>query len=164
MLSFKGYLHRWLAQTTQMAPVIRDTVYDALTTSAQGAVNGCNADGTCGFRWNTGSYDGDTGAGQQMNVLGALISMLAKLESVAGPVTNSTGGTSTGNSNAGSDPEVVSNLHTIKTSDRAGAGILTAIVLIGMVSMSLWMTSGLNEGGGMWTDGIGEKAPNRFST
>lgn len=163
MLSFKGYLHRWLAQTTQMAPVIRDTVFDALTTSAQGAVSGCNADGTCGFRWNTGSYDGDTGAGQQMNVLGALISMLAKLEDVSGPVTNSTGGTSTGDPNAGSDPDVQSSERSITTADRAGAGILTTLVLLGMVSMTLWMSSGFNEGASA-IDGMKEKAPNRFTT
>ncbi len=48
-------MHRWLAQTTQMAPFIHDTIMAALRTSAAGMVQSCNSDGTCGFRWNTGA-------------------------------------------------------------------------------------------------------------
>jgi mannan endo-1,6-alpha-mannosidase len=128
-----------------MAPFIHDTVMTVLRTSTQGAVNSCNPDGICGFVWNTGSYDGDTGAGQQMNALGALVSLLVDEELVSGPFTSSTGGTSQGNSAAGSDSSVIPPPTPVESRDRAGAGVLTAVVLIGMVSMMLWMTSGENE-------------------
>ncbi len=147
MLSFKGYVHRWLAQTTKMAPLIHDIVMPALKTSAQGMVNSCNPDGTCGFRWNRNAYDGMTGAGQEMNALGALLSLLIDEEDVAGPVTNSTGGTSIGNPNAGGDPDILKPIAPLTGRDRAGAGVLTALVLISMLTTMLWMSTGMNEGG-----------------
>ena len=76
MLSLKGYVHRFMAQTVQMAPFMHDTIMPALRWSAAGMTKGCNPDGTCGFRWNRDKYDGETGAGQQMNALGALMSLL----------------------------------------------------------------------------------------
>lgn len=143
MLSFKGYLHRFLAQATLVAPVIRSKVMDALKTSTQGAVNSCTSAGVCGFRWTTGRYDGNTGAGQEMDVLGALLSMLVDLEpSVSPPLTNKTGGTSTGNADAGSDPEVLLPSSPVTEGDRAGAGFLTALIIAGMVSMMVWMSIG----------------------
>ncbi|OIW27116.1 putative dfg5 protein [Coniochaeta ligniaria NRRL 30616] len=146
MLSFKGYSHRFLAQTTQMAPIVHDRIMAVLKTSAQGAVKSCNADGTCGFRWTNGSYDGVTGAGQEMNALGALLSMLVDEPGVTHPVTNTTGGTSQGNPDAGSDPNVYQAASPVTQGDRAGAGILTAVLLVGMVTMMVWMSSAGNEG------------------
>ncbi|KAK3934738.1 putative dfg5 protein [Diplogelasinospora grovesii] len=151
MLSFKGYVHRWLAQTTQMAPFIHDTIMPVLKTSAAAAAKSCNPDGTCGFRWNTGTYDGDTGAGQEMNALGALMSLMVDLESVGGPVTNSTGGTSVGNPDAGGDPTVGNEPTAITGRDRAGAGILTTVVLLGFLATVTWMGTRANEGPA-WVD------------
>ncbi|KAJ9148872.1 Mannan endo-1,6-alpha-mannosidase [Pleurostoma richardsiae] len=148
MLSYKGYLHRWLAMTTKMAPFISTTLMPVLETSAKGALTACNTDGTCGFRWTTGSYDGDTGAGQQMNALGAIMSLLITLEDVTDPVTAVKGGTSTGNPDAGSGSSSSSSssddiaTRKITTGDRAGAGILTALVLVGMSGIFLWMSLG----------------------
>jgi len=146
MLSFKGYVHRWLAQTTKMVPFLHELVMPVLKTSAAGMVKSCNPDGTCGFRWNRGTYDGMTGVGQEMNALGALMSMLIDEESVAGPVTNATGGTSIGNANAGSDPDSLKPAPPVTGKDRAGAGILTAVVLVGMFTTLAWMSTGLSEG------------------
>ncbi|KAK0621862.1 putative dfg5 protein [Bombardia bombarda] len=153
MLSFKGYVHRWLSQTTQMAPFIRDKIMPVLRTSAAGAVKACTPDGVCGFRWNDPQgYDGNTGAGQQMNALGALMSLLVDEETVAGPVTNGTGGTSTGDPNAGANtqnnPEP---WREIDGRDRAGAGVLTTVVLLSLVAAMVWMSSGWNEGP-KWVD------------
>ncbi len=146
-LSFKCYLHRFLAQTTQVAPFIRDTIMPVLRTSAAGAVAACESDGTCGFRWTTGSYDGLTGAGQQMGVLGALLSLLVDAEAVPSPYTNSSGGTSVGNPAAGSNPPFLQPLAALTTRDRAGAGVLTALIIIAMVSTLLWMSTGAGERG-----------------
>ncbi|KAB5566054.1 putative dfg5 protein [Coniochaeta sp. 2T2.1] len=141
MLSFKGYSHRFLSQTTQMAPIVHDTIMAVLRTSAQAAVKSCNADGTCGFKWTTGTYDGVTGAGQEMNALGALLSMLVDDKAVSLPFTNSTGGTSLGNPEAGGDPDVLQPQSPVTQGDRAGAGILTALVLVGMGTMMVWIST-----------------------
>ncbi|PSR80976.1 glycoside hydrolase, partial [Coniella lustricola] len=149
-LSFKGYLHRWLATSAQIAPIIAPKITPILASSAAGAVASCsdgadNGNGvstaTCGFRWTTGAYDGLTGAGQQMNVLGALISVLVAIEPNAdagAPVTNSTGGTSVGNPNAGSDATLHPDSAIVQTKDRAGAGIVTALLLLTFLPALAW--------------------------
>ena len=59
---------------------------------------------------------------------------------VSGPVTNSTGGTSKGNSAAGSGADDnPAAFDTITSGDKAGAGILTTIVLIGLFGGAWWM-------------------------
>lgn len=93
----------------------------------------------CGFRWATGVFD-KTGACQQMSVLGALISLLPQ-PSTTGLLTNNTGGTSKGDPNAGSDlSSHFDQLPDITTADRAGAGIVTVILLsLGILTFG-WMS------------------------
>ncbi|KAM7212984.1 mannan endo-1,6-alpha-mannosidase [Rhypophila decipiens] len=147
MLSFKGYVHRFLAQTAQMAPPVRDIIMPVLRTSARGMAKSCTAQGVCGFRWNTGKYDGHTGAGQQMNALGALIGLLVDKGGNL-PVTNSTGGTSRGDAGAGGNPsdQAIGQLAELGDKDRAGAAILTGVVLLSWLVVLGWMVSGINEG------------------
>lgn len=145
MLSFKGYLHRWLATATQLAPFLADTVLPILKTSAQAAVSTCTGEEngrTCGFKWATKAYDGSKGAGQQMNVLGAVSSLLIK--QVGGPVTNSTGGTSKGDPDAGMHSDKFRGNDDPPTAgDKAGASILTIVVLASAVGMFGWMSTGV---------------------
>jgi mannan endo-1,6-alpha-mannosidase len=145
MLSFKGYLHRWLSTVTQIAPFTADTILPALKTSATAAINQCTG-GTnqrsCGFQWSSGTFDGSVGAGQTMNVLAAASSLL--IGQSKAPVTNATGGTSTGNNNAGQDSSSFTNTPTpISTGDRAGAGILTILILGSASGIFGWMSTGL---------------------
>ena len=52
--SFKAYLSRWMAATTQLMPSTYDTIQPLLKTSAQGAAGQCSGgtDGqTCGIKW-----------------------------------------------------------------------------------------------------------------
>lgn len=140
MLSFKGYVHRWLAVVTQVAPFTKDRIMKLLRSSAELAVKQCTggANGRqCGFHWTTGVYDGKTGAGQQMNVLGALSSLL--VDNAKAPVTNSTGGTSIGDPNAGATSPSLPEAAPITTGDRAGAGIVTALVLGSISVGALWL-------------------------
>lgn len=63
---------------------------------------------------------------------------------VVGPVTNSTGGTSKGDPSAGSggtsrQPALPTGAVTNK--DRVGAGILTTLVLIGVVGGAWWIVA-----------------------
>jgi mannan endo-1,6-alpha-mannosidase len=142
MQSFKGYAHRFMSQATQVAPIIHDPIMKVLRTSAQAAVKACNPDGTCGFRWSTGAYDGMTGVGEEMNALGALLSMLVDERDIASPYTNGTGGTSQGDPNAGRDPEEFDRFKPPTAGAKAGAGILTAFILAALVAFIVWMSVG----------------------
>ncbi len=140
-LSFKGYMHRWLATTTQLAPFLAEPIMAALRTSTAGAAKSCNPDGTCGFRWTTGAYDGKTGAGQQMSALAALTSLLVTQESVAGPLTEGSGGTSKGDPGAGNHaPTLPDAPPPITTGDRVGAGIVTTVLVASLLGGTWWMT------------------------
>lgn len=146
MLSFKGYDHRWLAQTVQLAPFTHDQVMTVLETSTQAAISQCTGGDTgrqCGFQWSSGTFDGSVGAGQQMNVLGAVMSLLVN-DGASAPVTNSTGGTSVGNSNAGSASDnFLGGSTPATTGDKAGASILTILILISAASTFGWMSTGV---------------------
>lgn len=139
MRSFKGFLHRWMASTAMLAPFTYDTIMPVLKKSVAAGVAQCTGGDNgrfCGFHWTTGVFDGKTGAGQQMNVLGGLTALLA----ANAPLTNTTGGTSVGNPNAGSDEPTVRPLSEITGGDKAGAGVLTAIMIAGSLGAFAWMS------------------------
>lgn len=145
MLSFKTYLHRWMATTTQLAPFTAAKILPVLQSSTQAAVNQCTggANGrTCGFKWSSGSYDGTSGAGQEMDALGAVSSLL--IGEARAPLTNLTGGTSLGNYAAGSGSDNFQNTLTpLTTGDKAGAGILTFLILAAATGTFGWMSTGV---------------------
>jgi mannan endo-1,6-alpha-mannosidase len=147
--SFKGYMHRALATAALVAPFTRDVIVKTLRSSTEGCVSSCLADGTCGFRWNTGEYDGDVShgpAGQEMSALAALSTLLIDQEKVQnGPLTNSTGGTSKGDPNAGERFKGVSPPKEITAGDRAGAAIVTVVVLGSFLGSVVWMGMGWSE-------------------
>ncbi|KAK5115102.1 hypothetical protein LTR62_001799 [Meristemomyces frigidus] len=142
--SFKAYLSRWMAASTKLAPFITDLVDTYLSDSAAAAAASCSggADGvTCGTKWTTGTWDGTYGVGQQMNALEIIQGLL--IDQVQGPVSNETGGTSTGNPSAGTGGDTRPGAPTsvITTGDKAGAGILTAIILVGLLGGAWWMVA-----------------------
>jgi mannan endo-1,6-alpha-mannosidase len=145
MLSFKGYVHRWMSTITQIAPYTADKILPVLKTSATAGIKQCTGGDngrTCGFGWSSGTFDGSVGAGQTMNVLGAISSLLIGESKV--PVTNTTGGTSGGNYNAGQDSDSFTNsLSPITQGDRAGAGILTVLILASAAGTFGWMSLGM---------------------
>lgn len=142
-MSFKAYLARWMAATTKMAPFTYDAVQAKLASSATAAAQQCsggNSGRMCGLKWtNRATWDGTSGVGQQMSALEVIQSNL--IQQVAGPVTNSTGGTSVGNplAGSGSDDTVPLGYGDTTTGDRVGAGFLTTIVLIGVLGGAWWM-------------------------
>ncbi len=146
--SFKGYMHRSLATAAVVAPFTRDTILQTLRSSTVGAVSSCQSDGSCGFRWNTGSYDGDVSApaGQQMSALAALSTMLIKQQRVLnGPLTNTSGGTSQGDPNAGQKFQELTPLRDVTAGDKAGAAIVTVVVLASFLGSVVWMGLGTSE-------------------
>lgn len=143
--SFKAYLSRWMAATTKLAPWTSDYIMARLRASAAAAARQCNGgtDGvTCGNKWTVPTWDGSYGVGEQMSALEVIQSNL--ITTVGGPVTNATGGTSKGDPSAGTGGDVSPvALHTgqIKTGDRVGAGLLTALVLVGVLGGAWWMVA-----------------------
>lgn len=135
-LSFKGYVHRWLAVVTQIAPHTARTIIPVLKTSTEAAVKQCTGGDTkrvCGFYWSKDQFidpgkDKTSGAGEAMNVLAAVSSLLID---DADPPATKHGGISKGDPNAGSHSVHISELKPITTADKAGAGILT-ILLCGL--------------------------------
>jgi mannan endo-1,6-alpha-mannosidase len=142
--SFKAYLSRWMAWTTKLAPFTYDRILPRLRTSALAAARQCTggpSGATCGIRWTQPEWDGTTGVGQQMSALEVIQSNL--ITKVAGPVTNSTGGTSRGDPAAGTGGNnvVPIGVYTgaITSGDRVGAGFLTAFMLAGVLGGAWWM-------------------------
>lgn len=141
-LSFKAYLSRWMADVTQFAPYTYNSIMNKLRVTAQAAVAQCQGGETgtyCGFRWSSGTYDGTMGVGQQMGTLDVLQGLLAA--QIKGPVTSTTGGSSEGNSGAGTESDETADeiqFDRITNGDRAGAAILTAVV-VGLIIAAVYM-------------------------
>ncbi|KAI1073940.1 glycoside hydrolase family 76 protein [Whalleya microplaca] len=92
MLFYKGLLHRFLASTMQMAPYTARKILPVLKKSAKAAVAQCTGGDNgrlCGFSWSSGKFDDKAGAGPQMSVLGALVSIMPPSESVSTSAGNS---------------------------------------------------------------------------
>jgi mannan endo-1,6-alpha-mannosidase len=145
--SFKGYLIRWLAGTTQMAPFTFNTINPLLKSTATAAAKACSgspasgfngiAGTACGFKWTVGGFDGIVGVGQQMNALSAL--MYTLVSRVTAPLTADTGGTSQGDPNAGVQVTTPRPLSPITTGDRVAAGFLTTAILFSVLGGSFFV-------------------------
>ncbi|ANB11543.1 Dcw1p [Sugiyamaella lignohabitans] len=141
--SFKAIYSRFLGLTAQLAPPMADQIMNLLSSSAAAAAISCSGgtDGhTCGLNWNVGKWDGVWGLGEQMSALEVMQNTRAL--QIAKPLTAHTGGSSKGNPAAGSDSgtsNFLTNSLDISSKDRAGAGILTALLAVGIVGTGWWM-------------------------
>jgi len=141
--SFKAYLSRWMAASTQMAPFIYNQTLPLLQVSAKAAAAQCNGNGpvtpageTCGLKWYlNGTWDGTDGVGQQMAALEVILGTL--IAKTAAPLTNTTGGTSTSNPSAGFNSSSIPPGEIVTPSskaEKAGAWVLTAFIL----ALAIW--------------------------
>ncbi|KAK0651830.1 family 76 glycosyl hydrolase [Cercophora newfieldiana] len=146
--SFKGYLTRWMAGTTQMAPHTFDIIHPLLESSAVQAARACTgspAEGfngipgtACGFKWTTGGFDGLVGVGEQMNALGAV--MYTLVNRAVAPVTSDSGGTSLGNPDAGLNlPPMFPEFAPITLGERVAAGFLTTAIAFSVIGGSVFV-------------------------
>lgn len=140
--SFKAIFSRFLGLTCLMAPTLNAEIQSYLEDTTPGVLSSCTGgtDGhTCGLNWGNGSWDGYYGLGEQMSALEALQNRL--IWNKPGPLTQSTGATSVGNGSAGTgvSSSSINNELTIGTKDKAGAGIITAVVLLILLASSWWM-------------------------
>ncbi|KAH9909965.1 glycoside hydrolase family 76 protein [Xylariomycetidae sp. FL2044] len=161
--SFKGYLMRWLASTTQVAAFTRDALMPVLQANARAAAQQCSGStgapdfkgvsGTaCGFKWTnvTGGggggagFDGLVGVGEQMSAMSAMQYALLDFgdqRQVKAPVTADSGGTSKGDVNAGATTEskMPPPLAAITTGDRVAAGFATTAILFSVLGGSFFV-------------------------
>jgi len=110
----------------------------AAATSCTGGTDG----NSCGLRWTTGAFDGSLGVGEQMSALEVIQSNLITI--VPGPVTEVAGGTSKGNPNAGTSSNIGPgdlDKDVVTTADKAGAAILTVLVIFFVVGGAWWMVN-----------------------
>lgn len=144
--SFKAYLARWMAATVQVAPFTEERIMKKLRASAIGAAKQCvgGPQGrTCGRKWTESVWDGRTGVGEEMSALSVIQATL--IQKVAPPLTANTGGVSKSDPSAGTqgdNPVILDPLLTrkITTGDRAGAGILTAMTMGGLLATIYWIS------------------------
>ncbi|TGO39629.1 hypothetical protein BHYA_0050g00140 [Botrytis hyacinthi] len=149
-LSFKAYFTAWLASTSILAPFTAQSIFPILQSSAKAAGGQCaGTGGACGFKWTEGTFDGNVGVGQQMSALGAIQSAMVAVPGTdnarIGPVTNSTGGTSVGDSGAGSGKmgrEGVGVQVVVTKGDRVGAAVATVAVLMSLCGGAAFMILG----------------------
>jgi mannan endo-1,6-alpha-mannosidase len=134
--SFKGYLARWLAVATQLAPYTQSQIMPWLQTSAGAAAKVCSGGPpggvVCGRKWYVPQDDGTRDIGNQMT---AMAIVQANLIKTAPPLANHQTGTSTGNAGAGNgnhQPTADDILATrpLTTADRVGGWLLTAIMIL----------------------------------
>lgn len=81
MITFKGYLSRFMWQTSILVPSLRHRVEGYLVPSAKAAAAVCTGGKTgreCGMRWYTGSFDNKPDLGPQMCALEATQGLLSR--------------------------------------------------------------------------------------
>ena len=79
MTTFKGYLSRFMWQTTQLLPQLREKVETLLHPSALAAARSCQGGKSgreCSLRWYENGFDGNPGLGQQMCALETIQGLL----------------------------------------------------------------------------------------
>ena len=101
------------------------------------------------MEWNTTVWDGTYGVGQEMSALAVIQSLMLDVPTedavtFTPPLTSSTGGNSTSNPSAGTggnkpkfQPAVFTDK--ITAGDKAGAAILTIVVVTFVIGGSLWL-------------------------
>lgn len=139
--SFKAYFSRFLGLTSVMMPETADQIYTWLVASANAAAGSCSGgtDGhTCGLNWLNSTWDGVWGLGEQMSALEVMQNLRAT--DLPPPYTSRDGGSSQGNPAAGygsiqtSEPPL-----DLDGGDRAGAGIITAIIGASIIASGVWL-------------------------
>lgn len=139
---FNAIFSRFLGLTCLMAPTLNDEIQEYLAATTVGVLTSCTGgtDGhTCGLNWDKGGWDGVYGLGEQMSALEALLNRL--VWSRPGPLTLDTGATSEGDGSAGSgvQTDLVHSRLTIGVKDKAGAGIVTAVIIISFFLCAWWL-------------------------
>ncbi|KAM5367983.1 hypothetical protein ACJA88_011298 [Fusarium oxysporum] len=142
--SFKAYLSRWLAVTTQWAPHTRDTIMPLLRASAVAATDKCTGGDNnrmCSLYWTKDKFEGEVTIGQQMAALE--VTLACMIQDRPAPLTKDTGGTSKANPGGGAEdvgrttPDL--DYKPLPAGDKAGAAIITILILAGLLAGMFWI-------------------------
>lgn len=140
---FKGVFARCLGLTALLVPELKSSVMPLLESSASAAAQACSGgtDGhTCGLNWETSGWDGKYGLGEQVSALEMIQSVLTPEEPA--PLSQEDEGVAVGDVEAGtsgSSARLGTNDLDIQTRDKAGAAIITALVLAILLGGTVWM-------------------------
>ncbi|KAI0996713.1 Mannan endo-1,6-alpha-mannosidase [Podosphaera aphanis] len=145
--TFKAFFASWLASTSILAPFTAPQINPILASSAFAAANACNngnSGSICGSQWTIDeASDAPPNVGHQMTALAAIQSSLIQVKGVAveAPLTNENGGTSQGNSSAGTpEPTVtVPKIEVVKTADKVASGFVTVGILTTVIGTCVFM-------------------------
>ena len=158
---FRAVFTQLIGNTMHMLPGAKNLMWSKMSTTAQAASFSCDGgyDGhTCGLNWTHSGYDGNSGLGEQISALGAFNAILAPAKSriyrasdlpdVYKP-SNSSGGDGQVESSQGavygfgdagsSNKTVTAHKLDIGGGDKAGAGVLTAVVVLFLIGSSAWL-------------------------
>ncbi len=142
--SFRAVFSRALGLTSLLVPSLYDDIRPLLEKSASAAAKSCSGgtDGiTCGQDWTVNGWDNKYGLGEQMAALEVMLSLLPG--TMPAPLDhNDSGVNTTGDYNAGLDSNTNQLDHeplNIQTKDKAGAAIITAVVLFIIILGAIWM-------------------------
>lgn len=138
--SFKAYLARWATAAALVCPALAADVRAMLLSSATAAAAVCSNPGgnggmQCGQKWYTGTFDGKTGIGMQMNAMEVIQTLIDR----PGPLDHKTG-SSKGDPLAGSSGDGTNDgvIH-VTTADKAGASILTLMLAAATLGGGFWI-------------------------
>lgn len=141
---FKAIFLQLVAQAASLVPSLENEIMTYLNTTAQAAAESCSggSDGhTCGLNWFEHKWDGMYGLGEQASALAAISVM--RTMAMQKPLTGTTGGTSNGSASAGGSSSYVSGVQTstieVKGKDRAGAAIITVVLLLFLIGSGVWV-------------------------
>lgn len=160
--SFKGIFSAFLGLTVLMSPgtSFDEEIWEYLQNSAKGAAQSCTggySGTTCGLNWfytdtddkdfvpsidqvSMIQNDGEFGLGEQICALGVFNSLLVHTK--PGPLSEKTGATSKGDGHAGldhGDDDGESTELILETKDKAGAGVITAVVVLVQIGVGVWL-------------------------
>lgn len=159
---FKGIFSRFLGLSMLMAPEMYDSIMPLIQSSAEAAAESCSGgyDGhTCGLAWTEHKYDNVIGLGEQISALDTFNTLLISTKRAAytarelyGAPHSGSGGSSQGADQNSTDSgvygygsaglnttTVTAQVLNIGAADKAGAGILTAVICIFLICGSTWL-------------------------
>ncbi|GEQ71159.1 hypothetical protein JCM33374_g4840 [Metschnikowia sp. JCM 33374] len=141
--SFRSLFSRCLSMTAVLVPDTYNQIVNKwLIPSAKAAAQSCSGGSdkvTCGENWSINGWDEKYGLGEQMSALECIMSPITTQHDLLTP---STGGSAEGGDvAAGNNTKISTNTNefTVTTADRAGAAVVTVVVLGTILGGSVWM-------------------------
>lgn len=139
--SFRSLFSRCIGLTMKLVNSTQEVLGPLIEQSAKGAAASCSggADGiTCGMNWASGNWDGIYGLGEQTSALEVMNALIVEepLKRSADP---EVADKIDYNAGLNSHDTVNQNEITVTGKDRAGAGVLTAVVLGILLGGGAWM-------------------------